>query len=378
MTTAPITDNPLIHDLYELPTPVLTAYLNSPSPGPGVDDTNLRRQALLSRLNVPGTPPEALEALDSVLATLQPGEAPAAAFAGADGQVRMFTLPGAEIEDQAYAASLPHVLPLLTWRQRHPAFALVLLDRTGAELVVHPVGAGQPVHATVSGPDDVIERNAPGGSSQRRYQNRAEDSWHHNAGRAAEAVTEALAASQAELLIVGGDVRAEQYFMDQLPTAVRNDVAIKTISGGRHQDGSEQHRAEVVEALLQEHINDASLNTLERIHNQSGPGGLGIQGPTPTIHALSRAQVQTLLLTQREPGADEPEPATAWFGPQPTDISEHRTGVLVPDGQPTHGPLQEVMARAAVLTDADIRILPAGLSDGLPRGVGALCRFSVA
>jgi len=36
------------------------------------------------------------------------------------------------------------------------------------------------------------------------------------------------------------------------------------------------------------------------------------------------------------------------------------------------------MARAAVLTDADIRILPPELADGLPRGVGALCRFSVA
>jgi len=50
----------------------------------------------------------------------------------------------------------------------------------------------------------------------------------------------------------------------------------------------------------------------------------------------------------------------------------------VPDGEPEHGPLREVLARSAVLTDADIRILPESWVDGPARGVGALCRFTVA
>ncbi|MFD0634641.1 hypothetical protein ACFQ9X_26970 [Catenulispora yoronensis] len=86
-----------------------------------------------------------------------------------------------------------------------------------------------------------------------------------------------------------------------------------------------------------------------------------------------------LLLTPPEPGAEESEPSTAWFGPRPTDISEHRTGVLVPDGRPAHARFQDVLVRAAVLTDADIRILPEGLEDDGPRrGVAALCRFAVS
>lgn len=378
MTTAPITDNPLVHELYELPAPILTAYLNPPSPGPGVDDTDLRIRALLDSVRGTDASPEALAALGSVLGTLRPGAAPAAAFVGADGQTRMFALPGAEVEDQAHCAAVPHVLPLLTWRQRHPAFALVLLDRTGAELLVQPAGAAEPVRATVTGPDDVIERNAPGGTAQARYQHRAEDSWQHNAGRAAEAVADALASSGAELLIVGGDVRAEQYFLDRLPTAVRTGVAIKTIPGGRHPDGSEQHRDKLVQALVQEHVNEESQRLLDRVQERSGPDGLGVQGPAPTIHALSRAQVQVLLLAAPGNGAEPTEPTTAWFGPQPTDISEHRGGVLVPDGQPERGPIQEVLARSAVLTDADIRILPAGWAGGAPRGIGALCRFAVS
>jgi hypothetical protein len=269
------------------------------------------------------------------------------------------------------------VLPLLRWRQQHPAFATVMLDRTGAELAITPAGAAQPVRAAVAGPDDVIERNAPGGMSQSRYQNRAEDSWQHNAGSTADVVADILAAADADLLIVGGDVRAEQYFLDQLPARVHSEVTIKTIPGGRSRDGSQAHRADEVEAAVQEYVDEGSLRALTRVQERSGPGGLGVQGPAATIRALSRAQVEVLLLAPADP-ATRPEPATAWFGPQPTDISEHRSGVLVPDGRPSHGPLEEVLARAAVLTDADIRILPEGLADAPPRGVGALCRFAVS
>jgi hypothetical protein len=279
-----------------------------------------------------------LRALGSVFETLLPGQPPAAAFVGADGQTRMFRLPGATVADQAHCAAVPHVLPLLRWRQQHPAFATVMLDRTGAELLVQPAGAAHPVRTEVAGPDDEIERNAPGGWSQPRYQNRAEDSWQHNAGRAAEVVADALAAAEADLLIVGGDVRAEQYFLDRLPARVRSEVTIKTIPGGRRADGSQHRREDEVEAVVQQYVDEESLRTLTRVQDRSGPGGLGVQGPAPTIHALSRAQVDVLLLAPAEPGA-EPEPTTAWFGPQPTDISEHRSGVLVPDGRPSQGPL---------------------------------------
>ena len=364
MATSPITDNPLVHDLYQLRGPVVTAYSNAPSPGPGIDDTDLRSRALLEELRTSGAPRDAREALGIVLAArrAEPGGPPAAVIVGADGQSRIFALPGAEVVDQATCAALPCVLPLLRWRQQHPAFATVMLDRTGADLVVQPAGAARPVRAEVAGPDDVIERNAPGGPSQSRYQNRAEDSWQHNAGRAAAAAA---------------DARAEQYFLDQLPAGVRAAVTIKTIPGSRSADGSQERREEEIEAAVQEYVEEESLRTLSKIQDRSGPGGLGVQGPTATIHALARARVQTLVLAPPEPGTAT-EPSTAWFGPLPTDISEHRTGVLVPDGRPSHGPLDEVLVRSAVLTDADVRILPEGLDSAAPRGFGALCRFAVS
>lgn len=147
MTAAPITDNPLLHDLYRLPSPVLTAYLNAPAPGPGVDDTDLCLRALLDELRAPGATPHALRAIGSVLEPLRPGQPPAAAFVGVDGQTRMCGLPGAAVADQAHCGAVPHVMPMLHWRQRHPAFATVMLDRTGAELV-----CSRPAPRAPSGP----------------------------------------------------------------------------------------------------------------------------------------------------------------------------------------------------------------------------------
>lgn len=315
MTSTTITDSPLVHDLYRLPGPVLTAYLNAPPPaGSDVLPT------LLDELRESGAAPAALEALGSVLATVQPGRPPAAAFVGVNGQTRMFALPGAEVADQAHCAAVPHVLPLLHWRQGHPAFATVMLDRHGAQLAVTPAGTARSLRTDIGGPGEV------------------------------DAVADALVAAEADLLIVGGDERAEHEFLDRLPARVRSDVTIKTITDPR-----------AVEAAVQEYVDEESLRTLARVCEEAGSG---LQGPAATMLALARAEVEVLVIAPSGSG-------TAWFGSQ-------ATGALLPDGQAHQGPLDEVLARAAVLTDADIRILPAGLDGAPPQGVGAVRRLAGA
>jgi hypothetical protein len=131
---------------------------------------------------------------------------------------------------------------------------------------------------------------------------------------------------------------------------VRSDVTIKTILDPR-----------AVDATVQEYVDEESLRTLARVCDESGSG---VQGPAATIHALARAEVEVLVIALSGSG-------TAWFGPQ-------ATGALMPDGRAHHGPLDEVLARAAVLTDADIRILPPGLNEVPPQGVGAVRRFAGA
>src|SRR5215210_2964337 len=90
--------------------------------------------------------------------------------------------------DIATWAAVPALVPLLHYRQRHPPVVVVLADRVGADLIAVRHGAPD-VEETVEGSDSPITKVAPGGWSQRRYQERAENTWEANAARTAEEVT---------------------------------------------------------------------------------------------------------------------------------------------------------------------------------------------
>jgi hypothetical protein len=104
-----------------------------------------------------------------------------AVFAAREQVLLAVPMPGWAGPGMARFGVLPHLLPLLEWLQSRPAHVTALVDRTGADITLFAGGAGGPTRWCVSGPDDEIERNAPGGWAQGRYQRRAEDSWEHNA-----------------------------------------------------------------------------------------------------------------------------------------------------------------------------------------------------
>jgi hypothetical protein len=76
--------------------------------------------------------------------------------------------------------------------------------------------------------------------------------------------------------------------------------------------------------------------------------------------------VDTLLVV------DEDVPRTAWFG-EGTLCSLRRPG---PDVPATPGRLSDVAVRAALLTDADICVIPRRNPDAPADGLGAICRYA--
>jgi hypothetical protein len=378
MKTLQTPDTTMVRELYELTEPVLSVYFGLADPAR--DDLGLRRRAILEELARTKPEPAALEDARRALEDVPLGFGSLGLFIGREGGTVTLEMRGADIADHAAKNAVPHVLPYLCWQQQRPASVMVMLDRAGADVTVQPAAGGKPSTTTVQGPDDEIVRNAPGGWSQGRHQNRAEDSWLHNSGRAAEVAADALASCGARLLIVGGDVRAVQYFQEQLPAWVAQEVTVKAIPGGRHPDGSHDLRPSETTEITRQYTEERARRAVADVNAQSGPDGLGVQGVAATIHALSRGQVHTLLVT---PALRVPEPAVAWFGRGPTDISEHRSGITSPETPAFSGPVVEVMVRAAVLTGAEVVILPSDPEEpteaelGLRQGVGALCRFAM-
>lgn len=352
--------------------PVASVYfslLKRDDQGTGVD-TGTRWHAAAAQLLDEGAPPESVDAIGMAVTAAEPAPIVLAIFSGGQDPPEVLHLPDAELPDIARFGAPAMVLPLVRWLQDRPPHVVVTIDRTGADIEVLAPGRGEHRQWTVRGPDDEIERNAPGGWSQMRYQHRAEDSWLHNARRVAEVTTDTLRTSHAKALVVSGDVRAVAYLEDSLPTWVRRSVAVRHISGSRSPDGSERtHPARVAEAVrnLAEERTAALLTEFTEAH---APGGLAVEGTRPTLRALSAGAVSTLFVVP-----ETVDDRTAWFGPAPTDV-------LPADADPPtqwtrrhRAPLIDVAVRAALLTGADVRVVAPDTPQAPPEGIGALCRF---
>ncbi|MFH9352276.1 Vms1/Ankzf1 family peptidyl-tRNA hydrolase [Kitasatospora sp. NPDC017646] len=371
MTTGTETDTQALRALLAVPGPFVSVYFDlDPRPEMGLDAEE-RWQELCRNLADQGAGAHELDALTRRFLSSQPGSGVLAAFAAGGEVVHSAVLPGCEQGDLVLRAPLPHLLPLLAWRQEHPAHVVAVVDRTGADLRLYPDGATEGARRTVTGPDDEIERNQPGGMSQMRYQHRAEDSWEHNAVKVAEALGIALADVDAHVLMLAGDVRARQYLTKHLPAWVRREVSIRPVSGSRSPDGAWPHRMAQVETETCRAGREATAALLHRLDDERSPRGHTVEGTYATMRALADGALRTLLITDGLAGR-----RTAWFGPGPTDIAD-QSASLPPDRTPmVRADLADTAVRSALLSGADVRVLRPGTPGAPAQGIGGLTRHT--
>lgn len=358
--------------LVEIPGPWVTAYvgLTDRDPQGRPVERPARWHALAAALLDDGAPAELVATIGGAVQAEPPGPAVLAVLATGSGPATLFRVPELAEPDSAGFAPLPRVLPLLAWLQEHPAHVVVVTDRTGADVEAVAVD-GRTRRETVTGPDDEIERNAPGGWAQPRYQRRAEDSWAHNAARVAGAVAAAAQEVDARAVVVAGDVRAVQLLEEHLPAGLRDRVALRHITGGRSADGSQRSRPDRVAEVLREVADEDVVALVGRFAQERAPGGVGVEGVPETFAALARGEVAALLVV---PGALEGR--TAWFGPQVASVLAEGEELPPADwGPAVLGPLADVAVRAALGTRAQVRLVPDGLPGSPAEGIGAFCRF---
>ena len=135
-----------------------------------------------------------------------------------------------EVLDEPVSASTDHEGPLPRWttvieaRQRVIAHVVVEADRAGADLTAFD-GGNVLSTETVEGSTVHIHRGHPGGWSQHRFQQRAENMWEDNARKVADAITTLATKVDAQPIAVAGDIRAQTLILESLP----NDVADITV-----------------------------------------------------------------------------------------------------------------------------------------------------
>jgi hypothetical protein len=336
----------------------------------------LRWRNLRNELADQGVAAGLLDAIDRVVADAHLAGPGVGVIADTTGVRLVDHGPLREIEERAVVAQVPSLLPIIRWRQEQPTVLVVLTDRRGADIFA--LRRSEPdVEQTVEGDDEPIRKVHPGGWSQRRYQERAENTWESNARNVADAVHRVADRVEPRVLAVAGDVRA----VTLLREALRDDVdrLVHVIAGERPSDGGGDPLPDEVRDVVVTSVRQDGRALLERFREELGQRDLGVEGFGETLPALSRAQVGVLLV-------GDTSDARAWVGPDPTQIAasaDDIRGLGVEDAHEVAG--ADAAVRAALGTGAAVRVYEVGDADSAsaidareaPReGVGALLRWS--
>jgi Bacterial archaeo-eukaryotic release factor family 2 len=346
---------------------------------------SLRWRDLRERTRADGGAEADLRALDEAVGASPPGDATLAAFAAGGLVVLRRRLDrsvdrsrnGEPAGSDRAVVGLPCVLPLLDHRARTVPYVTVMADRTGAELAAYVDGGRLRWAGERNGSHDEIERNAPGGWSQSRYQHRAEDSWEHNMAEVAGTVTALADDVRAELVVLAGDVRATQYLREHLPSRLRPLVR-RLDHAGRHPSGGDERHAAEVGAALDAAARAHHAMRLEEFQRRRAEHERAADGPAATLGALARGQVDTLLVVD-----DPADQRLARFGARPAAVAPLTPSPAAPDpsdpaggdAAASVGRLADVAVRAAIGTGATVEVLPLDVRSGPTGGVGAVLRY---
>jgi peptide subunit release factor 1 (eRF1) len=312
-----------------------------------------------------GAPEPCLDAIEELVGPAHLVGESLAVIADAGGVIVVRHLQQARDDDRASWALLPDLVPLLRWHQDQIPYVLVLADHGGADII-----AEHPGHRTLhaeAGDGDPERKSAPGGWSQKRYQQRAEEDWAATARDVAAEVATAAGRVGAEIVILGGDVRSTHLIHEQLPSDLA--ARVRFIDHGRALDGSEDEREREVHRLVATAVAESSVALLESFKEERGQHDRAADGLAATVEALNRAAVEVLLI-------GDVEGPTAWVtvdSPVPVGI-DAATAATGTETTPVEVPARDALIRAAFGTGAAVRIIPT--AGPAAEGIGALLRWS--
>ncbi len=263
------------------------------------------------------------------------------------GRLRARSLPVELAHRRTTFAPLPRLSTELDWRRRRVPHAVVVVDRTGADVVIDDGSTTET--EVVEGTDFPIHKPKAGGWSQQRFQRRAEDSWERHARQVADAL--AARAEIPEVVVVAGGPRMVSELIDALPDGLADRVV--EIDGGRAEGVDVDAMADDIQRALDDHAARRLADLLSRAR-RSDPDGLA-----EVLATLSQGLADALVVHD-----DPDDERTAWFLPD-GPVGALGAHELVGLGQePVEDRLVDVAIRSGLLIGAEVVIGPPSRATG--------------
>ena len=327
---------------------------------PGAVESRMR--SLKDHMLQEGLPEEDADAVIAALSDDHGLEAPSARWVIArDGRV---------VSDAGFAAArlgpervahgpFPEIVPLLRHRAGERLILVVETGRDGADVSLQHLGRSAAQVQHIEGEDHPITKVSPGGWSQARFQRSVEEVWQRNQDEVAEEVDRIVREHRPEHIFVTGDAHARGLLLESISTDAL--ALVVEVDADTRADGADDT------ALVEEIERTVGLADDARIdavrdraaERDAENGAVGIAA---VVGALQQAQVDTLLLDARladDDGTLLALPESPWVAIGATDTFDAGPGTPIP--------VAEAIARAAVLTDADVLFIEDETPPGEPR-----------
>ena len=283
------------------PYPVVSLYLNTQPGANGRDQfqTFVRKEFAARSRTYPEKSPER-ESLDRDVerigryleVELQPSANGVAIFACSAGELFEAVQLSAPIDRHwLYIGDQPHLYPLARLESQYPRYAAVLADTASARILVFALGE---VVANREVKGVKTRKSSQGGWSQARYQRHIENFHLHHAKEVVDALDRIVTDEGIDQVLLAGDAVILPLLREQMPKHLAEKVV-------------DRLRVETNASL--DDVMQTSLEAMKRINESSDrekveaalgayrAGGLGVAGPEETLDALTRGQVDELLIT---------------------------------------------------------------------------------
>ncbi|MCC5952919.1 MAG: hypothetical protein JJU45_12590 [Acidimicrobiia bacterium] len=351
---------------YARPGPILTVWI--PAPEANADPRErLRLEWKHAREQVPDAPAAAISAIDALVDAERHHVEFHSLFlvADADGAVAGAPLRDGPDSARASCDELPHLGPILRAVQEFVPHVVVVTDRVGAD--IHLVGLGEEETEHVDGAELHIHRGKPGGWSQRRFQQRAENTWEHNAKGVAEEVDAARRKVGARLVAVAGDPRAVQFLTEHASSELA--AVLRHIEGAGRSDADPFGELEPeLERLVADVAASDTVATLDAFH-EARQTGHAADGPEAALRALSEGRAANVVIHD-----DPDDDRQAYVARDARQVATEESTLRELGLEPRPARLVDAALWAAFTTGAGYRLVPAAGPKAPRDRIGAVLR----